>query len=112
MSGKPQSEVIALAAIQMIEREAHRSGLTDRVQAYLKEKTGRDVHPTDDHEVGSDPAGGGNQTSVIRSNVRRDPSELGGFRSGGFRKGGFRNTNAPSEPTNDSADNSKPEESQ
>jgi len=93
--GEPAMEAIAIETIRMIEKNAHRSGLTDRVATFLKERTGRDVQPTEDSALGS-PNSDREGTSVIRSSVQRDPSQLGGFRQGGFRKGGnsgFRNTN-------------------
>jgi exosome complex component RRP4 len=100
MNGEPAMEVIATQAIRMIEANSHRSGLTDRIKAFLKEKTGRDVQPTDDTELGSPQQE--SAPSVIRSQVRRDESQMGGFRKSGFRRGNdgggrgrgnFRNTN-------------------
>jgi len=41
IDGQPQGEVIAAEAIGMIERESHISGLTDRVRAFLEQKTGK-----------------------------------------------------------------------
>jgi exosome complex component RRP4 len=43
LSGEPEQEVIAVNAIRKIEREAHISGLTERMQKELKEITGKDV---------------------------------------------------------------------
>lgn len=40
ISGEPHSEIIAVQAIQQIEREAHVSGLTERVKQFLEKKTG------------------------------------------------------------------------
>jgi exosome complex component RRP4 len=96
LMGAPAMEATAIDAIRMIEKNAHKSGLTDRVAQMLKERTGRDVQPTEDTALGSGDER--EQTSVIRSTVQRDSSQLGGFRQGGFRKGagnggGFRNTN-------------------
>jgi exosome complex component RRP4 len=41
ISGEPDSEVIAVDAIRKIEREAHISGLTERVKIYLEQRTGK-----------------------------------------------------------------------
>lgn len=39
ISGKPEDEVIACEAIEKIDKEAHLSGLTDRMDAWLKNRT-------------------------------------------------------------------------
>ncbi|MFP4118032.1 MAG: exosome complex RNA-binding protein Rrp4 [Candidatus Woesearchaeota archaeon] len=45
LNGSPKGEVIAVNTIRMIEKESHVSGLTERVDAYLKEQTeGLDLH--------------------------------------------------------------------
>ena len=41
IEGTPQEEKVAVDTILMIEREAHKSGLTDRVKAYLEKETGK-----------------------------------------------------------------------
>lgn len=41
LSGDPENELIAVHAIQKIEREAHISGLTERVKEFLEAKTGK-----------------------------------------------------------------------
>jgi exosome complex component RRP4 len=41
ISGEPHSELIAVRAIQKIEREAHVSGLTERIKEYLEQHTGK-----------------------------------------------------------------------
>ena len=98
LMGQPAMEALAIETIQVIEANAHRSGLTERIARLLKEKTGRDVQPTEDSALGNSQDDR-ESTSVIRSSVQRDPSQLGGFRQGGFRKSGpgdnsgFRNTN-------------------
>ena len=113
MSGTPANEVVALAAIALIERESHISGLTERVQSFLKEKTGKSVQPVDDSQVGNSDNLSEQHTSVIRSQIQRDPSQLGGFRSQGFRKGGFQNTNAPNSQSSENAtQQNKQEDSQ
>ncbi len=43
LSGEPADEAIAVEAIRKIEREAHVGGLTERMQAWLGEKTGKAV---------------------------------------------------------------------
>lgn len=40
ISGEPEKEVIAADAIQKIDEEAHLGGLTDRMQAWFKKRTG------------------------------------------------------------------------
>lgn len=41
ISGDPESELIAVNAIRKIEREAHVSGLTERMKEYLESATGK-----------------------------------------------------------------------
>lgn len=41
ISGEPEMEVITVNAIKMIEEQAHVSGLTDKVHAYLEKATGK-----------------------------------------------------------------------
>ena len=43
IDGEPENEVIAVEAIKLVEAEAHKSGLTDRVSKFLEEKTGKKV---------------------------------------------------------------------
>ncbi len=38
IAGKPEAELVALEAIRMIEANAHKQGLTEEVEAFLKEK--------------------------------------------------------------------------
>jgi exosome complex component RRP4 len=116
LSGSPTGEQVAIQAIQLIEREAHTSGLTERVANFLQERTGRSVQPTEDSALGNADTGA-ESTSVIRSSASRDPSQLGSFRQGGFRKsgprssgdngsqGGFRNTNSTSSGRDNPATN-------
>jgi len=47
LSGEPQGEVTAVKAIKKIEQEAHLSGLTERMQAWLEKETGVKVTPTE-----------------------------------------------------------------
>ncbi len=46
LNGEPDQEAIAIEAIRKIEREAHVPGLTERLRAWLKEQTGKDVDPS------------------------------------------------------------------
>jgi exosome complex component RRP4 len=46
ISGEPSMEVITVNAINMIEEHSHTSGLTDKVQAYLEQATGRKFEMT------------------------------------------------------------------
>jgi len=41
VSGEPEHEVLAVQAINMIEKLAHTSGLTDKVKIFLEEKMGK-----------------------------------------------------------------------
>lgn len=43
LSGEPKSEVIAANTIQMIEDQAHVSGLTDKIKVFLEKATGKKV---------------------------------------------------------------------
>ena len=43
IQGEPAGELIAVEAIEKIERESHISGLTDRIKAFLEEKTGKKI---------------------------------------------------------------------
>jgi len=40
LQGEPKSEVLAIEVIKKIEKESHRSGLTDQIKKFLQEKTG------------------------------------------------------------------------
>ncbi|MCF7866158.1 exosome complex protein Rrp4 [Candidatus Woesearchaeota archaeon] len=44
LEGEPGMEAITVQAIKKIEREAHISGLTDRVKKFLEEKTGKTIN--------------------------------------------------------------------
>jgi len=43
LAGKPEDEVIAVNAINMIEEKAHISGLTEKMKEYLEKVTGKKV---------------------------------------------------------------------
>lgn len=43
IQGEPDNELIAVDAIKKIEKESHISGLTDRIKAFLEEKTGKKI---------------------------------------------------------------------
>lgn len=44
ISGEPNSEVIAIRAIKMIEEKSHIPGLTDQVKAFLEKETGTKIN--------------------------------------------------------------------
>lgn len=48
VSGSPEMEALAVKVLQMIEREAHTLGLTDRVEELLKKEKGQKVEPNKD----------------------------------------------------------------
>ncbi len=50
MNGESEAEAVAVQTIRKIEREAHTPGLTERVQQYLEERTGKRVEPRSDPE--------------------------------------------------------------
>lgn len=43
ISGDPKDEVLAVRVIQKIDREAHISGLTEKIKAYLEKETGKKI---------------------------------------------------------------------
>ena len=43
LDGEPKNEMVAINTIRKIEEEAHISGLTDRIKAYLEKQTGKKV---------------------------------------------------------------------
>lgn len=43
IDGAPENVMVAIAAIKMVENEAHTTGLTDRMQKYLEERKGEIV---------------------------------------------------------------------
>lgn len=47
LSGEPEGEVVAVKAISKIEQEAHLSGLTERMSAWLEKETGIKVSTTE-----------------------------------------------------------------
>jgi exosome complex component RRP4 len=61
LNGSPEMEVIAVAAIRMIEQNAHKSGLTEQVKVFLEEKTGRTVEAIS--EEGGDETPQGEETT-------------------------------------------------
>ena len=48
IEGKPKNILVAVDAVNRIERESHISGLTERIKEYLEKVTGRKVV---DHEL-------------------------------------------------------------
>lgn len=60
LNGDLEGILLAEEAIRKIEREAHSTGLTDRIQGYLRDeaaKRGRKVHEGPSDQEGSDAAG-------------------------------------------------------
>jgi exosome complex component RRP4 len=58
ISGEPSMEVITVNAIKMIEEHSHTSGLTDKVQQYLEQATGRKIEMTaEPAEIGEEVKG-------------------------------------------------------
>lgn len=45
LDGTPEGEIIVAEAIQKIQDEAHLPGLTDKIKAFLEQKTGKKVEP-------------------------------------------------------------------
>ena len=45
IDGTPEGEVIVSETIQKIQDEAHLPGLTDKIKAFLEQKTGKKVEP-------------------------------------------------------------------
>ena len=63
LEGEPAKEVVAVEAMRLVERLAHISGLTGRVQKFLMDKTGISEEelksaPSDDDQGGDDQQGG------------------------------------------------------
>lgn len=50
LGGEEESVAIAIEAIRKIERESHIQGLTDRMKAFLAERTGRTISEDDEEE--------------------------------------------------------------
>lgn len=50
LNGEPEAMDTARAAVRKIEHEAHIPGLTDRVKAFLQEKTGRTLSDEEEEE--------------------------------------------------------------
>lgn len=98
INGQPDMEIVALDAIDMIEKNAHTSGLTERVKAFLEGKTGRTIEVTDDTDQFGDGDGeGGSQ--------HRGPRREGGS---GFRREGFRRREGFKRTNNDTSSQAPP----
>ena len=84
VNGDPLMETIVAQAIVKIEREAHVSGLTDRVKAFLEERTGK---PIDMAAVEREAQAREQAASDSRREPRHDfrDDERGGFRGGDRR---------------------------
>lgn len=79
MSGEPENEIVVAEAIELIEKEAHTTGLTDRIKVWLEKQKSRIVafEPVKEEQA---PESGG-----------FEGGEGGGFREDrGFRGGGQR----------------------
>jgi exosome complex component RRP4 len=50
LGGEEESVAIAIEAIRKIERESHIQGLTDRIKAFLEQRTGRKISDDDEEE--------------------------------------------------------------
>ncbi len=95
LHGSPKAEVIAMETIRMIERESHVSGLTERVQAFLDEKT--EGLELEEVEIDS--------SEETFANERDDRS--GGFSGGGF-SGGPRKPSGPRKSFNHGKNDRRP----
>lgn len=51
LQGEPEKEIITIDAIKLIEKNAHKSGLTEEVRAFLEKKTGTKVEIVEASEV-------------------------------------------------------------
>lgn len=96
MSGEPENELVCLEAIELIEREAHISGLTERVKKFLDSQKERIVPfertPPAPRTNGPGPRGGGRREGGFGGG-RREGGYGGGRREGGHgggrREGGY-----------------------
>lgn len=95
LNGSPEMERVALQAIAMIEKYAHTSGLTERVQRFLHEQTGRHVDATPDEESTQFGGESGQTERRERRSFGSDRPLRQGFRREGFRRGGFRKESSP-----------------
>jgi len=76
LKGEPEQEIMAVDAIRKIEREAHVSGLTERMKMWLQEKTGKTVNS----ELYEEPEEGAAYERRYDRGERRDYGERGGDR--------------------------------
>ena len=98
MSGEPENEIIVTEAIELIEREAHTTGLTDRIKVWLEKQKSRIVpfeKVQEEHQAAGGFEGG---LGEERGGFREDRGFRGGGNRGGFggerrgpppRRGGF-----------------------
>jgi exosome complex component RRP4 len=82
LKGEPEQEIIAVDAIRKIEREAHVSGLTERMKTWLQEKTGKTVNS----ELYEEPEESTGYERRYDRGERRDYGERGGGRFGDRRR--------------------------
>lgn len=87
--GNPEQEVLAVEAIQKIEREAHVAGLTERMKVFLEEKTGKTIDMTkleESPEYEERPRHGDRNSDREERPPRRDFGERRGFDRGPRRE--------------------------
>lgn len=88
------NNILAIETIHKIEREAHISGLTDRIHAFLEEKTGKAIQIDQGDAPQPEGQGGGEGSPQggfqRRSGGFRDRDSRGGGRFGGHSRGGDR----------------------
>jgi len=85
IAGDPEQEVIAKRAVEMIDKQAHVSGLTDRVKAFLEKETGKEINMTDIPEERPPE-----RNDRPRGPPRRDGPHNNGPRHNGPRRDGQR----------------------
>ncbi len=98
ISGDPAMEVIVAQAIAKIEREAHVSGLTERVKSFLEDRTGK---PIDMAAVERESQAREQASSDVRREAPRRDFER---REGGDGDGERREFNGPRRDGNDRRD--------
>lgn len=52
LGDKPENELLAVETIKKIEEESHISGLTDKIKAFLEEKTGKKLEDNNNTDAG------------------------------------------------------------
>lgn len=74
ISGEPAEENIAVLAIEKIELESHIPGLTDRIKAFLEEKTGKPIEVKND-ENNSDEGNNDNEATENKAEENNNQGE-------------------------------------